>query len=218
MPWSETTSITARAIFDGLASVLLAPTCAICGETLASPTAGLVCATCWTAAACAAPRYEGALRDAIHAFKYQGRSTLAAPLAELARGHSSESLRGCHCAIPVPLHPWRRLRRGFNQAHEIAAALHLPVVHALWRIRPTAPQTRLGAAARHRNVRNAFMLSPWMRIAKVRAMWLEDRVVLLVDDVRTTGATLESCAEVLKRAGVREIRTLTVARTAVPRL
>jgi ComF family protein len=212
MAWSETASGAVRAIVDGLASVLLAPTCAVCGETLASPAAGLVCRSCWTAAACVAPQYEGALRDVIHAFKYQGRSTLAAPLAELARGHSGESLRGCHCAIPVPLHPWRRLQRGFNQAHEIAAALHLPVVHALWRIRPTAPQTRLGAAARHRNVRNAFILSPWMRTGRARTMWLEDRVVLLVDDVRTTGATLESCAEILRRAGAREIRTLTVAR------
>lgn len=205
------------ALADGLASVLLAPTCAVCGTTLDSPTAGVVCGTCWTAVTCVAPQYEGALRDVMHSFKYQGRSSLAVPLAELARGDSSDMLHGCHCAIPVPLHPWRRLRRGFNQAQEIARALDLPVVHALWRIRATAPQTRLGAAARRRNVRNAFVLSPWMRTKRARTMWLEDRVVLLVDDVRTTGATLESCAEVLRRAGARDVRTLTVARAAPPR-
>jgi ComF family protein len=160
------------------------------------------------------PDYEGALRDVIHSFKYEGRWSLAAPLAGLARRCAAEALEGCHCAIPVPLHPWRRLRRGFNQADEIARALRLPVVHALWRIRATPPQTRLGAGARRRNVGRAFILSPWMRTRRARAAWLADRVVLLVDDVRTTGATLESCAEVLRAAGVREVRTLTVARAA----
>lgn len=163
-----------------------------------------------------APEYAGALREVIHVFKYQGRSSLARPLAELARRHSGDALHGCHCAIPVPLHPWRRLRRGFNQADRLARALDVPVVHALWRVRATAPQTELGAAARHRNVRNAFVLAPWMRTRRSRMRWLEDRTVLLVDDVKTTGATLDACADVLKRAGVRDVRTLTVARAAPP--
>jgi ComF family protein len=209
MGWSE--------IVTGVASVLLAPACAVCGTTLDSPADGAVCGTCWAQAASVAPEYHGTLRDVIHAFKYQGRSSLAVPLADLAASVAAESLRGCHCAIPVPLHPWRRLRRGFNQADEIARALPLPVDHALWRVRATPPQTRLGAAGRRRNVERAFILSPWMRTPRTRTRWLEDRVVLLVDDVRTTGATLESCAEVLRAAGVREVRALTIARAAPPR-
>ena len=209
MAWSDA--------LDGVTAVLLAPACAVCGRTLDSPTTGLLCRTCWTDAVCVAPQYEGTLREMIHAFKYQGRSSLAAPLAALALRHSGDALRDCHCAIPVPLHPWRRLRRGFNQADAIARALHLPVVHALWRVRATAPQTELGAAARHRNVRHAFALSPWLRTPRSRARWLENRTVVLVDDVRTTGATLESCADVLKLAGVREVRRLTVARASLPR-
>jgi ComF family protein len=115
--------------------------------------------------------------------------------------------------VPVPLHPWRRLRRGFNQAADLAAQLDVPVVHALRRVRWTAPQAGLTAAARRRNVRTAFALAaPWLRPAAP----LEQRVVLLVDDVRTTGATLDACARVLRAAGAREVRALTAARAAMP--
>jgi predicted amidophosphoribosyltransferase len=81
----------------------------------------------------------------------------------------------------------------------------------LWRVRATAPQTALSARARRHNVRGAFRLSPFMT-SRQRRLWLDDRRVVLIDDVRTTGATLEACAELLKRAGAREVRALTVAR------
>jgi ComF family protein len=113
--------------------------------------------------------------------------------------------------VPVPLYPWRRLRRGFNQAADLARELDLPVVHALWRTRPTAPQTGLTAIARRRNVAGAFRLSPLLS-RHTRAALISDRVIVLVDDVMTTGATLAACAEVLQDAGAREVRTLTVAR------
>lgn len=202
------------------------PVCLRCGDSLPSWRVMSVdlgiCARCRRGPravdrARAGGEYEGALREIIHAFKYEGRASLAAPLAALARDAGHELLRDCACAVPVPLHPWRRLRRGFNQATQIARGLDLPVVHALWRVRATAPQLRLTAAERRRNVRNVFALSPWMRRPRMRARWLEDRVVLLVDDVRTTGATLEACATALKAAGVREVRALTVARAAPPR-
>jgi ComF family protein len=114
--------------------------------------------------------------------------------------------------VPVPLHPWRRLRRGFNQAADLAGTLGLPVVHALWRARPTATQMTLPEAQRHRNVRRAFRLAPWLSRRR-RQRYLQDRCVVLVDDVMTTGATLDACAAVLKDAGAREVRTLTIART-----
>jgi ComF family protein len=112
--------------------------------------------------------------------------------------------------VPVPLHPWRRLRRGFNQADELARRLEVPTLRALRRTRATAPQTGLSAGARRRNVRQAFAISPLLSHAW-RGTLLEGRIVVLVDDVRTTGATLDACAATLKAAGAREVRALTVA-------
>jgi ComF family protein len=128
----------------------------------------------------------------------------------MMRRAGSEVLSDADCVVPVPLHPWRRLMRGFNQAADLAARLERPVVPALWRTRATAPQTGLTAAGRRRNVRGAFSLSPLFS-QRVRDAKLVDRVVVLVDDVRTTGATLEACARVLKDAGAREVRALTTA-------
>ncbi len=113
-------------------------------------------------------------------------------------------LEDADCVVPVPLHPWRRLTRGFNQASDLARALDRPVVHALWRARSTPPQMGLPARARRTNVRGAFILSPW-------APSIEDLAIVLVDDVKTTGATLNACAKVLRNAGAREVRALTIA-------
>jgi ComF family protein len=165
----------------------------------------------WTSAVItrgiAGGRYEGALRDIIHAFKYEGRRSLARPLAALMRDAGDEVLRGCDAVVPVPLHPWRRLQRGFNQAHDLASRLDRPVFHALWRVHATSSQMRLSAEARHLNVQGAFMLSPW-RAGDVR---LHHACIVLVDDVRTTGATLNACARVLISAGAAEVRALTIA-------
>jgi ComF family protein len=120
-------------------------------------------------------------------------------------------LADAECVVPVPLHPWRRARRGFNQAEDLAGRLGVPMQRLLWRTRRTAPQTDLAAHSRRENVRGAFMLSPFLS-SRRRQRWLEGRRVVIVDDVRTTGATLDACAAVLKSAGVREIRALTVAR------
>jgi ComF family protein len=162
-------------------------------------------------AARSAGEYDGALRQIIHAFKYDARRSLAAPLGDLLREAGGELLREASCVVPVPLHPWRRLRRGFNQAADLAAALPIPLVHALSRRRMTTPQTGLPAGARRRNVRGAFRLSPLLR-HRVLQTTIADRIVVLVDDVRTTGATLDACAHVLKDAGAKEVRALPVAR------
>ena len=197
----------------------LAPSCAACGHPLDAPSGGCVCPLCWGAVSRLPPppwcdaeitvgaaggHYEGALRDIIHAYKYEGRRSLAPPLGRLMREAGAALLEDADCVVPVPLHPWRRLRRGFNQAADLAKELHCPVVHALWRARWTPPQMALPARSRRANVHNAFMLSPWTSP-------IDDRIVVLIDDVRTTGATLDACAKVLKAAGAREVRALTVA-------
>src|SRR6185312_8735687 len=102
---------------------------------------------------------------------------------------------GAACAIPVPLHASRRRHRGFNQAADLARHVGLPVCAALTRQRATATQTGLAAAQRRRNVRDAFALTR-------SGLTLRAAVVVMIDDVSTTGATLEACARVLKAAGV----------------
>ena len=149
--------------------------------------------------------YDGALRAIVHALKYEGRRSLARPLAQLMRRRGAEVLEGAACVIPVPLHASRRRQRGFNQANDLAGRLDLPVVPAVRRIRATATQTDLPAAQRHRNVRDAFAVTR-------SASALTGAIIVLVDDVSTTGATLEACARVLKEAGVKEVRALTAAR------
>ena len=132
-------------------------------------------------------------------------------------------LKGADAAVPVPLHWWRRRRRGFNQAARLAAGLGLPVCHALRRSRHTRAQAGLHAADRRANVAGAFALAWRYRWARLRMFAglaprrLDGLVVVLVDDVATTGATADACARVLLDAGVREVRVLTVARVVARR-
>lgn len=196
---------------DALLAACLAPRCACCHCALESPIAGPVCARCWEETRTADGRYDGALRQVIHALKYEGRRSLSRPLAEMMRERHRAALEDASCVVPVPLFPWRRLRRGFNQATELAAHLDRPVVHALWRVRPTASQTGLTAQARRRNVSGAFRLSPLLS-SETRARFIADAVVVLVDDVMTTGATSSACADVLVAAGARDVRVVTLAR------
>ncbi len=155
-------------------------------------------------------RYEGALRGIVHALKYEGRRSLARPLAALMRARGADVLAGADWIVPVPLHRSRRLERGFNQAADLAARhVGAPVIAALRRTRDTATQTELPAADRRTNVDAAFAIT---RAGRAVA----GRTIVLVDDVSTTGATLDACAAVLKGAGAREIRALTAARVVSP--
>jgi len=192
--------------------LLIAPFCRACGDPLPSwrvISAALdTCPRCRRAstaidAARSAALYEGSLREIVHAFKFEGRRSLAVPLAGMMRTAGASILAGADAVVPVPLHPWRRLRRGFNQADDLARRLDKPVARLLWRVQ-AATQTGLSSAARRRNLRNAFIISPL-------APRIANRVFVLVDDVRTTGATLEACARVLKAAGAKEVRALTAA-------
>jgi ComF family protein len=162
--------------------------------------------TSWTAAG----EYDGAIRQLVHALKYDGRRSLARPIAAIMRARGEAVLEGAAAVVPVPLHWRRRLTRGFNQAADLARHLGPPSVAALRRIRATPTQTGLHRADRRRNVRGAFACTR-------AAAGLRGRAVVLVDDVSTTGATLEACARALKAAGVREVRALTAGRAVSPR-
>jgi ComF family protein len=208
---SRSVTATFAAAADAIIAACLAPACAACHAVLDFPLAGPVCAACWSDARAASGTYAGALRNIIHAFKYEGRRSLARPLAAMLRERSAEVLTGARCVVPVPLYPTRRLARGFNQAAALARHLDVPVVSALWRIRPTAPQAGLTASERAGNVSGAFRLSPLLT-GRMRRTYIDGRVIVLVDDVLTTGATLGACAAALDAAGAREIRMLTLAR------
>jgi ComF family protein len=202
-----------KAVWDGLMDLLAARRCAGCDEAL-DPAEEHFCGLCEPLlepadrrdAGRAAYVYGGPLADAIRRLKYGRRTDLAWPLglrlAEAALGAAGE----VDAVIPVPLHPRRLRQRGFNQAallaRPVAQVLAVPLVTgALRRRRDTVPQASLEPAARGRNVRGAFVVTeaPPPR-------------VLLLDDVRTTGATLTECAERLRAAGVERVRTLVLAR------
>ncbi len=148
--------------------------------------------------------YDGSLRAIVHALKYGGRRSLAVSLAERMRLSCRDALAAADVVVPVPLHRRRQRARGFNQAEELARRLGPPVCLALKRVRPTPSQTDLPAAQRHKNVRGAFRLRWRANVKGLR--------VVLVDDVCTTGATLEACAAVLRSAGARDVRAVTAAR------
>jgi ComF family protein len=157
--------------------------------------------------------HEDVLRSIVHSLKYDGRRSLATPLGALILERCRWVLEGADIVVPVPLHPARRRERGFNQALDLARALELPVARSIRRVRATESQTGLSADERHRNIRGAFAASR----ARWRVSKVHGRVVVLVDDVSTTGATLEECARVVRAMGAREVRAVTAARAAMSR-
>lgn len=120
------------------------------------------------------------------------------------REAGAEVLAGADLAVAVPLHRSRERARGFNQARELARHLGPPVADALARTRRTPPQAELPAARRHANVRGAFAWRPGVPVKGL--------TIVLVDDVSTTGATLNACARPLLDAGAAAVRALTAAR------
>ncbi len=157
--------------------------------------------------------YEGRLREVIILMKFRRFSVLGKDLAGLARralGEEWAVWAGLDGLIPVPLHPERLRARGFNQAEIVARVIGrekgIPVrSKALVRARNTPAQTSLEALDRRRNLAGAFVVR---RPAEVRG-----KTLLLVDDVYTTGSTIRECCRALRRAGAREVRALTLART-----
>lgn len=156
-------------------------------------------------------RSHGIVREFVHRFKYEHAYYLRRPLANWAAEGLVDKrilVRPYDFLVPVPLHPTRKRERGFNQAEAIASLLSKrtgkPVASALRRTRYTTTQTRLDRAERMENLRGAFQVR--------QPSLVRDRHLILVDDVFTTGSTIEECARVLHEAGAASLRALTVAR------
>lgn len=186
------------------------PFCVRCGNSVLT---GDLCARCRTAPLDidrirAAVYFEGALREAVHHLKYKGRTALAKPLGNLMAAYWRQHPMPAEVVVAVPLHATRLRERGYNQAallaRELARQVGLTVKEGtLERKRATAPQVDLSAQQRRENVRDAF---------SCRDDELSGKRVLLVDDVCTTGATLEACAVALRENGARSVQALTLAR------
>jgi ComF family protein len=154
-------------------------------------------------------RYDDSSRQLVLALKHGDRLHLAPTLAQWMRRAGAELLAEADLLVPVPLHWTRLFARRHNQAAVLALAIAKaggPTVSAgcLIRRRRTPSQGRKSAVARQRNVAGAFALRHPATIAGKR--------IVLVDDVFTTGATVEECARVLKRAGAARVDVLAVAR------
>ena len=207
-----------RRLGQGLLDFFYPYSCCACGKKVP---AGIFCVECYarieplTVTAFpylfSAVRYREPVVTAIHRFKYRAEIFLAPHLAkfliELCQYHKLNER--IDCIIPVPLHPTRSRERDFNQAEmlgqEIAAYFSLPVLkRSLVRFRNTPSQTGLSGKERMVNVSDAFLVR--------RSSSIDGRRCLLVDDVLTTGATLNACRSRLLSAGAEEVYGLTLAR------
>jgi len=190
--------------------------CAVCAGLLGAfePPPGYRCGACRERP----PAYERLLalwlyRDpldaVIQALKFGRLDYLGRHLAVKLHEGLGGQLGGYDGVVPVPLHWWRWISRGYNQAERIArplaARLGVPLVQVLHRSRPTRAQTSLGRSARATNLRSAFAVPRPKRVRGLR--------LLLVDDVATTGATLDAAAKALMRAGADSVTAVVAART-----
>jgi len=179
------------------------PLCQRCGRP---ETSGTLCRECWSKQGNidlirSVFIFEGIIRDAVHALKYNNLRAIAGRLGRFMAEYYTENKLAADILLPVPLHESRMRQRGYNQsellAREVSSIINVPVyTDPLVRIRNNRPQTHTANAEERRsNVRDAF---------KCQEGRVEGKNIVLIDDVCTTGATLEACATALKaqRAGI----------------
>ena len=196
---------------------IASPVCPICGQPFSSEIMGdHLCEEClrtrpFYEAAWAPYRYEGAILKGIHRLKYGSKSYLADALGPLLARFVEKRFDGPEdlLIMPVPLHSKRLQERGFNQslllARHVSRALDMDLDFlSLRRVRYTQPQTSLAKRERQQNVRGAFELEDQGAV--------KGKVILLVDDVVTTGNTLNECARVLRKGGAETVFGLSLAR------
>jgi len=190
---------------------LLAPFCPKCGKPQAS---GIVCLDCQRRQSridgIRSPfRFEGPIREAVYQLKYRHLRAISPCLAELLTDYLRLNPLPAEVVVPVPLHPRRLRERGYNQsgllAKELGRRIDLPVIEdCLIRVKQAQPQVRaVNVEERRGNVADAFLC---------RDRRVTGRQVILIDDVCTSGATLESCAVALKSNGASSVWGLTLAR------
>lgn len=192
------------------------PFCEKCGRHIAGQSSvNFKCGNCrgvkpWFSEARSAARAEDKMLDAIHRYKYNRAMWLEPYLASVLLDAALPALElmPVDIVVPVPLHSVKERERGFNQAARLAghlaSALNAPMnISVLRRVIPTPSQTRLGRAERRENVRKAFA---------VKGTIPSGTRVLLVDDVFTTGATVNECARMLRKAGAGDVRVWTLGR------
>ena len=157
--------------------------------------------------------YNKIIKKVIGDFKYRDQSFLAKKFAKILFDKFKKEIAGCDLIVAVPLHPNRLKTRKFNQAVLLAKNLvkFLPESKfhpdLLFRIKDTAPQVNLKKEERKKNLKRGFLINQ-----KYRDL-VRDKKVLLIDDVMTTGATLENCAKELKRRKAKEVVVLVIAKT-----
>lgn len=156
--------------------------------------------------------FEKDIKSIVHQFKYNGLHTIASMIAEKYNYViPKDFLDDVDLTVPVPLHFYRKMKRGYNQAEVLAKNIipkqyDIPVVNVLKRKRSTGTQTALSKEKREKNLKGAISINPkYQNIIK-------GCVVLLIDDVITTGATCNICSKVLLQAGAKEVRLLSLAR------
>jgi len=192
------------------------PRCQICSQPFDGMAGEFSCPNCRGAAfhfefAVSVVRSRGVIRELIHRLKYNREIWIANVLGRiLVHGLAEDRLAGekFDAIVPVPLHSKRLREREFNQAALLAAhvskAAGIPLRDVLARRRYTGTQTALDRSGRRQNLRNAFLMR--------KNAFVTDQNLLLVDDVLTTGSTLDACAVVLLEQGAESVRALTLAR------
>lgn len=158
-----------------------------------------------------ATAYDDVVKKCICLLKYDGKTQLADPLGKLMRDFAVKNMAAedIDMIVPVPLHPVKLRERQFNQSELLAALLARKmnkkmIKDRVRRIKYTAPQTELKKDERRRNVKGAFLVR--------KGSYFNEKTVLLVDDVLTTGATMHECAKALKDAGAKKVVALALAR------